>query len=65
MPITNRPDDLRERRLAAGLSQAKLAQHADCSASYVQMIERGLTPARGHVLPRLEAVLDELEQEHR
>ncbi|MGO8906627.1 MAG: helix-turn-helix domain-containing protein [Solirubrobacteraceae bacterium] len=61
--MTSTTGDIRERRMAAGLSRQKLAQYADCSISYVQMIEAGLRPSRSDVLPRLEAALSEIEHE--
>jgi ribosome-binding protein aMBF1 (putative translation factor) len=36
--------DLRERRKGAGLSRRVLAEHAGCSQSLIQMIERGYHP---------------------
>jgi predicted transcriptional regulator len=53
---------LRWRREALGISREKLAWKVGCSSSYVQMLESGFQPARSDVLPRLLAVLDELEE---
>jgi transcriptional regulator with XRE-family HTH domain len=36
---------LRERRLAAGLSQEHLARLADCSTATVRIVERGYWPS--------------------
>jgi len=52
---------LRWRREALGLSREKLAWKVGCSSSYIQLLETGFQPARSDVLPRLLAVLDELE----
>lgn len=49
--------DLRLRRDAAGLSQQKLAQLADCSIQMVRLLEQGLRPAQSDVLLRVEQVL--------
>jgi transcriptional regulator with XRE-family HTH domain len=52
-----RGDDLKSRRLAAGMSQQRLAQLADCSVSIVGLLERGLTPKHSDVLARIDAAL--------
>jgi transcriptional regulator with XRE-family HTH domain len=52
---------IREQRLAAGLSQDRLARLAGCSVSMVLAIERGYIPARSAVLPRIEQVLAALD----
>jgi transcriptional regulator with XRE-family HTH domain len=49
--------DLRARRLAAGLSQQRLAELAGCSISFLGLLERGMTPKRSDVLPRIEKAL--------
>ena len=50
--------DIKERRLSAGLTQQELAARADCSLAYVTMLERGLSPSRSNVLPRILRALD-------
>jgi predicted transcriptional regulator len=52
---------IRERRKAAGLSQESLARAADCSTAMVKLLERGFTPTRSAVLPRIVRVLEERE----
>jgi transcriptional regulator with XRE-family HTH domain len=49
---------LREARKAAGLSQEKLAQLADCSTAWIQVLER--EPQDSPVLRRIWRVLDAL-----
>lgn len=53
--------DLRDRRLAAGLSQEALARLADCSTGYVRLLESGYTPHSGSVAERVAAVLEKRE----
>src|SRR5438067_92535 len=48
---------LREHRLAAGLTQAALADKAGISSRGIQDLERGLNQPRRDTLLRLEAVL--------
>lgn len=48
---------LRERRLAAGLSQEKLAQAAECSTAMVKLLERGYAPSESAVLGRIHGAL--------
>jgi transcriptional regulator with XRE-family HTH domain len=50
--------DIRERRLAAGLSRQALAERCGCSMSYIAQIESGLRPTTSDVLARVEAALD-------
>jgi transcriptional regulator with XRE-family HTH domain len=52
---------LRDRRLALGLSQEKLARDAECSTAMVKLLERGFTPTHSEVLPRIERVLTAAE----
>jgi transcriptional regulator with XRE-family HTH domain len=54
---------LRERRLAAGLTQRQLAIAAGCSLPSVANIEAGVMPRRSEVVPRLLAALDAAERE--
>jgi transcriptional regulator with XRE-family HTH domain len=58
--VTNMTDTaipIRAARQARDLSQEKLARLADCSTISVRNFERGLTPTRSEVLPRILAVL--------
>lgn len=59
--ITHGSGDLREQRLAAGLSQLELAQVAGCSPSMLGLIDRGYRPSGGNVLARIEAALRGIE----
>lgn len=52
---------LRERRVAAGLSQQRMAELAGCSVAIVGLLEGGYRPERSAVLPRIVRVLDERE----
>jgi transcriptional regulator with XRE-family HTH domain len=53
---------LRDRRLALGLSQARLAELAGCSRERVTLWERAIAPQRPTpVLARIDAALRELE----
>lgn len=49
--------ELRRNRLAAGLSQEKLARMADCSTAYVRLLEAGYQPRDSSVLPRVRQAL--------
>jgi transcriptional regulator with XRE-family HTH domain len=53
--------ELRERRLAAGLTQQQLANLADCSLTHLQLLERGYRPTRSEVRTRVLAALREHE----
>jgi transcriptional regulator with XRE-family HTH domain len=46
-------------RRAAGLSQQRLAELADCSLAAVALFERGYQPDTSAVLPRILAVLND------
>lgn len=48
---------IRERRLAAGLSQEKLARSADCSISTIRLVEQGWTGASEAMLGRIARAL--------
>jgi len=48
---------LRERRLAAGLTQQQLANLADCSLTHLQLLERGYKPTRSEVRARVLTTL--------
>lgn len=61
MTKTTHIHSLRERRENLGLTRMELARLADCSLTYTQILEAGLTPKRGDVLPRIENVLTALE----
>ena len=50
---------IRAARRDAGLSRQKLASLADCSVSYLQLLEGGFTPADSSVIPRIMRVLNE------
>jgi predicted transcriptional regulator len=54
---------IRERRHAAGISQQRLAELAECSFSMVSLLDAGYEPAGGSVRDRVLDVLDELERE--
>lgn len=57
MPNTLTGTLIRERRLALGLRQADLAEAADISASYLNLIEHNRRRAGGDILKRLAARL--------
>lgn len=61
MEITVTPEgvDIRERRLELALSQERLAREADCSTAMVKLLERGFTPTRSEVLPRILKALND------
>lgn len=48
---------VRDRRLAAGLSQEQLAREAGCSLNYVRLIESGYRPD-WHASPKLRRVVE-------
>jgi predicted transcriptional regulator len=52
---------IRELRLNLGLSQEALARRADCSTVYIAHLERGYLPRHSDVLPRVMAVLNEID----
>lgn len=52
---------LRERRLAAGLTQQQLANLSECSLTHLQLLERGYRPTRSEVCTRVLAALREHE----
>jgi predicted transcriptional regulator len=56
-----RTDTVRERRDRLGLTRAELAVRADCSMSYLQVVEAGALPRLSNVMPRIEKALTELE----
>lgn len=49
---------IRERRLAAGLSQAELARRVGASQPMISLWERGASEPPAEALARLRAVLD-------
>lgn len=53
------PGVLRRLRRAAGLSQQQVATRAGCSIAAVALYERGYTPERSDVLPRIVRVLND------
>ncbi len=48
---------IRAARRHAGLTQQGLASAADCSLSYVRLLEAGFKPAHSDVLPRVARAL--------
>jgi transcriptional regulator with XRE-family HTH domain len=52
---------LRERRLAAGLTQQQLANLSERSLTHLQLLERGYGPTRSEVRTRVLAALREHE----
>jgi transcriptional regulator with XRE-family HTH domain len=56
-----KPRSLRERRLAAGLSQQRLAELAGVSFHMVTLLDNGYAPARSRVRARVLAALAQLE----
>lgn len=50
-------EELRNARLAAGLTQAQLAVRADCSLGSLGNMEAGVIPRRSAVLERVVVVL--------
>lgn len=55
------PQDVRSRRDRLGVTRSRLAVEADCSLTYLQTIEQGVTPRLSAVLPRVLSALDRLE----
>ncbi|MGI8845693.1 MAG: helix-turn-helix domain-containing protein [Thermoleophilaceae bacterium] len=58
-------EELRNARLAAGLTQAQLAVRADCSLGSLGNMEAGAIPRRSAVLERVQAILDPYTHETR
>ena len=54
---------IRGRRLAVGLSQQALAEHAGCSIQAVRQYENGLHARNSMVLPKIERALSRAETE--
>jgi predicted transcriptional regulator len=56
---------LRERRRAVGCTQQRLAQLADCSIAYIQVLEYGVkpNPAKAPQYAAILRTLDELERQ--
>lgn len=54
---------LREHRLAAGVSQRRLAALAECSETMIRQLEGGYTPSYSDVLGRIARALDALNDE--
>jgi predicted transcriptional regulator len=52
---------LRERRLAVGVSQQRLAELAGVSFHMVTLLDNGYSPSRSRVRAKVLAALDELE----
>ncbi|MGI8597503.1 MAG: helix-turn-helix transcriptional regulator [Thermoleophilaceae bacterium] len=53
----------RARRVAAGLSQQRLAELAGCSVAMVRVLEGGYKPSYSDVLGRIARVLDALQDD--
>lgn len=51
-------NELKERRKAAGLTQAVLAKRVGCKQPTIGNIERGVYPPSPELLAKLEGVLD-------
>jgi predicted transcriptional regulator len=60
--ISSKAADVRERRLAAGMTQRSLAVAAEVSLQTVANLEAGLIPRRSEAVPRILAALDEAER---
>jgi transcriptional regulator with XRE-family HTH domain len=56
-------DDVRSRRVAAGLTQLDLARRAGCADSTIRLFDRGYQPANSQTLTRVLAVLEAAEVE--
>ncbi|MGA2320191.1 MAG: helix-turn-helix transcriptional regulator [Solirubrobacteraceae bacterium] len=54
---------VRERRIAAGMTQRELAIAADCSLPSVANLEAGVLPRRSEVVPRILDALAAAERE--
>jgi transcriptional regulator with XRE-family HTH domain len=63
MSVSLSLDGVRERRLAAGLTQDALARKARVSRSLVQLVERGYVPSAA-MARRLDRVLTKAEEVH-
>jgi predicted transcriptional regulator len=61
-PQTTESQILRARRLAVGLTQRQLAIAAECSLTWVSILELGPIPHRSNTLERVRAALDEAER---
>lgn len=62
-PTPDEADQLRSRRLAAGLTQRQLAAAAEVALTTLANLEAGCLPKRSAALPRLRAALDTAEQD--
>lgn len=56
-PLNHDPNRLRRRRIASGLTGAKLARAARCSPGYLSQLENGLYSASPELLSRLAEAL--------
>jgi transcriptional regulator with XRE-family HTH domain len=56
---TDGPRLIRAQRRAAGLSQQRLAELAECSVAMVRVLEGGYKPAESRVLGRIADVFNE------
>jgi transcriptional regulator with XRE-family HTH domain len=61
LTLTKSGLSLRERRVAAGLSQQRLAELAGVSFHMVTLLDNGYQPARSRVRAKVLAALAELE----
>jgi predicted transcriptional regulator len=61
--LTESVSSLRERRLAAGISQQRLAELAGVSFHMVTLLDNGYAPARSRVRARVLAALEQLERQ--
>lgn len=51
-------DDLKQRRLASGISQAEIARRVGCSRAYICMVEKGKTKPTIAMEVQIARVLD-------
>jgi transcriptional regulator with XRE-family HTH domain len=56
---------LRQLRRTAGLTQQQVAFKADCSLSYIRLLEQGFLPEHSDVLPRVLRALELPHDEER
>jgi predicted transcriptional regulator len=54
-------EELMLQRRRIGLSRYRLAGHAECSPTYIAMLEEGYRPKRGDAFARVVSTLNELE----
>jgi len=61
LTVIEHGDEIRDRRVTAGLSQQRLAELAGCSISTVRLIEKGWKPS-GEMLAKLCAALNDVRE---